>query len=128
MTEEMGILVMVLMAIVYASAISVGWGKRMDDDVATRPVILAGGVLIVIASYAWSKSNIQVFYDLLVWFSLAAIPLFIRSAILHFQQEDAKAHQREQEELKRYSVQRLFSQLSQRQFESGEGNMQKHFH
>lgn len=72
----------------YAAAISVGYGKRMDDDIVTRPLVVAGGVAIVIAGYSASRRDGSLFRDLFMWFAFAALPLMLRSALLGFFKAD----------------------------------------
>ena len=80
-----------LSSTLYAAAISVGYGKRMDDDIVTRPLVVAGGVAIVIAGYSASKRDGSIFRDLFLWFAVAALPLMLRSALLGFFKADSDA-------------------------------------
>lgn len=83
------ILIGLLGTTLYGVAISVGIGKRLDEELVTRPLIVAGGVLIVIGSYAWYKADPGVFVELFVWFAALSAPMWTRSGILFLQERDA---------------------------------------
>jgi hypothetical protein len=85
------LLIGLLAATLYAAMISVGMGRRFDDEIVTRPLVVAGGVLIVIGSYAWYKSDADILVELFIWFAALSVPMWTRSGILYLQQLDRAA-------------------------------------
>lgn len=83
---------------VYAAAISTGIGRKLAEEQVTLPIVVAGGVLIVLTGYSWG--DWQQFADLLLWFALCALPLLVRAAVLHVQEQ-------EQARVERYSVRQI---------------------
>jgi hypothetical protein len=68
------------------------------------------------AGYAWSKGDIEVFYDLVVWFTLCAIPVYLRGAMLLLYQIEQDKATAAEEELRRYSIPRDIEQ--EREYDS----------
>lgn len=85
------LLIAILAATLYAALISVGIGRRFDDEVMTRPIVVAGGVLIVIGAFAWYKGDADLFAELFMWFAACSAPMWTRSGILYLQQLDRAA-------------------------------------
>lgn len=81
----------------YAIAISVGLGRKLAEHQVTLPVVVAGGVLIVLIGYSWG--DWQQFADLLLWFALCSLPLLLRAAVLF-------VWEAERAQLDKYSVRR----------------------
>jgi hypothetical protein len=84
-------LIGLLAATLYAILISTQPGRRFDDEAVTRPLVVAGGVLIVIGAYAWYKADAGVFVELFMWFAGLSVPMWTRAGILYFQQADRAA-------------------------------------
>lgn len=80
---------------VYAVAISTGIGRKLAEEQVTLPIVVAGGVLIVLAGYSWG--DWRQFSDLLLWFALCALPLLVRAAVLHVREQERR-------QLQHYSV------------------------
>ena len=76
-------------SVLYAVAISVGYGRKLDESEVTRPLVVAGGVLIVLAGY--TRLEWQQFSELFIFFTFAAIPQMLRVAILFVRRQDAAA-------------------------------------
>lgn len=96
--------VTILVMVIYAGVITLRAGLAMEEQAAIRPLLAGGGILIIMAGYAWSKHDIQVFFDLVVWFTLAAIPIYLRGAILLLQEQERSKRQQELQELERYRI------------------------
>ncbi len=82
-------------ATLYAIFISNGIGRELDDRIVTRPLVVAGGVVIVILGKTWG--DWQEAGEWFLWFALASGPLLLRSAVIHI-------HNEQREKLARYSV------------------------
>ena len=100
----MQLVITVLVMVIYAALISLRAGRAMEEQAAIRPLLAGGGVLIIMAGYAWSKGDIEVFYDLVIFFTLCAIPIYVRGALLLLQEQEQRAKQQELEELERYRI------------------------
>lgn len=107
MTELTGLLITVLVAVIYAGLISVGYGKRMDDLIVTRPLVVAGGVLIVIVGKTWG--DWQETGEWVVWFGACSVAMWVRSAIFFFKQLDREKVEREEHELELLSLSRTYN-------------------
>jgi Ca2+/Na+ antiporter len=93
-----------LVMVIYAGVITLRAGRAMEEQAAIRPLLAGGGILIIMAGYAWSKGDIEVFYDLVVWFTLCAIPVYLRGAMLLLHQIEQDKAMAAQEELERYRI------------------------
>lgn len=91
------LLIGLLATTLYGVVISFGLGRKLDDEVVTRPLVVAGGVLIVIGSYAWYRVDAALFVELFVWFASLSAPMWMRSGLLFLQE-------REREALARHSI------------------------
>lgn len=89
------LIITVAAATLYAVSISFGMGRELDDRIVTRPLVVAGGVAIVILGKTWGDWNEAGVWFL--WFALASVPLLVRSAMIHI-------HNDQREKLARYSV------------------------
>jgi Ca2+/Na+ antiporter len=112
----MQLIITVLVMVIYAALISLRAGRAMEEQAAIRPLLAGGGVLIIMAGYAWSKGDIEVFYDLVVWFTLCAIPVYLRGAMLLLYQIEQDKATAAEEELRRYSIPRDIEQ--EREYDS----------
>lgn len=77
----MELAISVLVAIIFTGAISFGYGKRMTESAAGRPVLGAIGFLIVIAGYSWSKHDFALFTELTMWFIVCCFPVLLVGTI-----------------------------------------------
>jgi Ca2+/Na+ antiporter len=93
-----------LVMVIYAGVITLRAGRAMEEQAAIRPLLAGGGVLIIMAGYAWSKGDIEAFYDLVIFFTLCAIPIYVRGALLLLQEQEQRAKQQEMQELERYRI------------------------
>jgi Ca2+/Na+ antiporter len=100
----MQLIITVLVMVIYAALISLRAGRAMEEQVAIRPLLAGGGLLIIMAGYAWSKGDIEVFYDLVLFFTLCAIPIYVRGALLLMQEQEQRAKQQEMQDLERYRI------------------------
>jgi hypothetical protein len=76
-----GPIIALVFSTLYAVAISFGIGREMDDRVVTRPLIVAGGIVIVVIVKEWG--NWAEMGEWLLWFGAAGIPQMVRVAVLH---------------------------------------------
>jgi hypothetical protein len=100
----MQLAITVLVMVIYAALISLRGGRAMEEQPAIRPLLAGGGILIIMAGYAWSKHDLQIFFDLIVFFTLCAIPIYLRGAILLLQQLEEERSAAAQKELERYRI------------------------
>lgn len=70
-----------LIMCLYAILISTGIGRRMDDDLVTRWIVVVGGVLIVLVPNAWGDWDSL--RGWLIAFGLNSFPLIGRAAYLY---------------------------------------------
>ena|SRR5688572_8375786 len=104
----MELVISFLIAVIFAILISFGYGKQLTETPAGRPVLGAVGFLIVIAGYAWSKNNFEIFTELTMWFMICCFPILLGGAISAMleRNESTKAVDTKLEnmELQHYSV------------------------
>lgn len=102
----MEMLITGLLSILYGIVISFGYGKRLDDNIVTRPIIVIGGVLIVLGGYAWGARDLDAFWELLKWFAAGGLPMILRSGLIFVRQQEAteKAQEQEQEMIERHAI------------------------
>lgn len=79
------IVALLILTSVYAALISFGIGKELDDDPATRYLVVAGAILIVILTRTWGDWKLA--GDWLLWFVVGSIPLVVRAAILRLREK-----------------------------------------
>jgi len=95
-------------AVIFAGLISFGYGKKLTETPAGRPVLGAIGFLIVIAGYAWSKQSIDLFAELTVWFFICCFPIMVGGAIAAMlessEREKVLRAKLEEKDLAHYSV------------------------
>lgn len=80
-----GPIIVLVASTLYAIAISFGLGREMDDRIVTRPLIVAGGIAIVVFAKEWG--NWQEIGEWLLWFLAAGFPQAVRVAVLHINAE-----------------------------------------
>lgn len=76
-----GPLVALVGSTLYAVAISFGVGRDMDERTVTRPLIVAGGIAIVVLAKEWG--NWREVGEWFLWFGAAGIPQAVRVAVIH---------------------------------------------
>jgi len=94
-----------LLSVLYGILISFGYGKRLDDNIVTRPFVVVVGVVIVLAGYAWEQKSIEVFWEQLKWFCVGGIPMILRTSLLfvHQQAQEEKKQEKLQNDIDRYT-------------------------
>ena len=92
----MELVITFLLSVLYGIVISVGYGKRLDDNIATRPIVVVGGVLIVIGGYAWSKGSLELLEELVIWFAVAGMPMAVRCGLIFVKQDEEAEKKLEQ--------------------------------
>jgi len=58
-----------------------------------------GGIFIVIGGMALEAGDIEAFWDLLKWFAVPGIWMFIRASLLHVLEQEQKEEAAEQQHL-----------------------------
>lgn len=76
-----GLLIVIMASALYAIAISYGMPREMDNRIITRPIVVAGGIAIVIVVKEWGNWDAMVTW--FVWLAVSAIPQVIRVAVIH---------------------------------------------
>lgn len=79
------IVALLILTSIYAVLISFGIGKELDDDPATRYLVIAGAILIVILARTWG--DWQEAGDWILWFAVGSLPLVLRAAILYLREK-----------------------------------------
>lgn len=74
-------------ASLYAAAISFGLLKEFNEHPSTAPLVVAGGVLLVIGIGTWGKWDVFVQWFLL--FAAGGIPMLVRGAVMHVLEQRA---------------------------------------
>lgn len=87
-----GLLIVVLASALYAVAISFGMPREFDNRAITRPIIVAGGLAIVIVVKEWGDWDEMGMW--FIWLGIAAVPQVLRVAVIHVQEERKKNLQR----------------------------------
>lgn len=87
-----GLLIAILASALYAVAISWGMAREFDNRIVTRPIIVAGGIAIVVLAKEWG--NWDIVSSWFIWLGVSAIPQVIRVAVIHVNDERRKRLQR----------------------------------
>ena len=88
-------LVLVAASTAYALLRSQGIGRKLDDERVSRPLVVAGGVLLTIAVWSWGDAT-----QMGSWFTafaIASLPQLLEVAVTH-------VREREQQNVARHSV------------------------
>lgn len=86
-----------LTACLFTVAISFGYGRKLTELDAGRPVLGAVGFLIVIAGYAWSRQDFGLFTELTMWFIVCCFPVLLAGVIRTMLDHERRETQRELE-------------------------------